>query len=279
MSKTAPAATQSPSLHLCESERDMRAPNLFARLEPAEYQRLQSASSILHFRAGQDVFRQDDPHHGMFVILLGEVKTYYTGPSGREITLAYWAPGNFVGGPEVFGGGHHMWSGRAMRRTEVLHVRGRELRRLMAEIPNLAIALVEALEHKGKCYSAMIHMLGTRSAAERLAQMLVLLAERDGRRTHAGIVIARRLTHDDLAKMVGATRQWVTTMMERLTSQGMIDIHRTRIVILDEDRLRRFADCQEEAPARRRKMRDDTLAAIAAKPFIGEAPTIAYPAE
>ena len=66
-----------------------------------------------------------------------------------------------------------------MRATEVLHVRGRELRRLMTEIPNLAIGLVEALEHKGKCYSTMIHMLGTRSASERLAQMLLLLAERD----------------------------------------------------------------------------------------------------
>lgn len=279
MSQPLVAAARSPSLHLRESERDMGAPNLFARLEPAEYQRLLGASSVLRFRVGQDVFRQGDPHHGMFVILSGEVKTYYTGPSGREITLAYWAPGNFVGGPEVFGGGHHMWSGRAMRTTEVLHVRGRELRRVMTEIPNLAIALVEALEHKGKCYSTMIHMLGTRSASERLAQMLVLLAERDGRRTHAGIVIVRRLTHDDLAKMVGATRQWVTTMMERLTSQGMIDIHRTRIVILDKDRLRRFADCQEEAPAQRRKKRDRRLGAIAAKPFIGEAPPLSYPAE
>jgi CRP/FNR family transcriptional regulator, cyclic AMP receptor protein len=228
MNRPTLAIPRNPSLHLRESERDMGAPHLFARLEPAEYQRLQSASAVLRFRAGQDVFRQDDPHHGMFVILSGEVKTYYTGPSGREITLAYWAPGNFVGGPEV--------------------------------------------EHKGKCYSTMIHMLGTRSASERLAQMLVLLAERDGRRTQAGIVIARRLTHEDLAKMVGATRQWVTAMMERLMSQGMIDIHRTRIVVLDEQRLRRFADCPQ-----RRKKRGSSAGAIAMKPFIVEAP-LGYPA-
>ena len=277
MNRPTLAIPRNQSLHLRESERDMGAPNLFARLEPVEYQRLQSASAVLRFRAGQDVFRQDDPHRGIFVILSGEVKTYYTGPSGREITLAYWAPGNFVGGPEVFGGGHHMWSGRAMRATEVLHVRGRELRRLMVEIPNLAIGLVEALEHKGKCYSTMIHMLGTRSASERLAQMLVLLAERDGRRTHTGIVIARRLTHDDLAKMVGATRQWVTAMMERLMRQGMIAIHRTRIVVLDEHRLRRFANSQEETPAQRRKKRGSSAGAIASKPFIVEVP-LGYPA-
>jgi len=273
MSRQPAGAARNPSLHLRESERDLTVPNLFAHLQPAEYQRLRDASSVLHFRAGQDVFRQGDPHHGMFVILSGEVKTYYTGPSGREITLAYWAPGNFVGGPEIFGGGPHMWSGRAMRATEVLHVRGRELRRLMTEIPNLAIGLVEALEHKGKCYSTMIHMLGTRSASERLVQMLLLLAERDGRRTPAGIVIARRLTHEDFAKMVGATRQWVSVMMERLTSQGMIDIHRTRIVILDVDRLRRFAGCQTEAPAQHRKKIENSLST----PLTGEVPPLIQP--
>lgn len=244
-------APRNPSLYLRESENDSAAPNLLARLEPAEYQRLLGVSSVLPFRAGQDVFRQGDPHHGMFVILSGEVKTYYTGPSGREITLAYWAPGNFVGGPVIFGGGQHSWSGRAMRATQVLHVRGRELRRLMTEIPNLAIGLVEALEHKGQCYSTMIHMLGTRSASERLAQMLLLMAERDGRRTKAGIAITRTLTHEDLAKMVGATRQWVTTTLERLGNQGMIDIHRTRIVIVDLEKLRRFAGCIDEPPTSR----------------------------
>jgi CRP-like cAMP-binding protein len=266
-----------PSLHLRESERDMAAPNLLARLTPNEYRKLQAASAVLNFRAGQHVFRQGDSHYGMFIILSGEVRTYYTGPSGREITLAYWAPGNFVGGPEIFGGGHHVWSGHAMRATKALHVRGQELRRLMTEIPGLAIGLVEALEHKGKCYSTMIHMLGTRSAAERLAQMLMLLAERDGRRTQAGVVIARRLTHEELAKMVGATRQWVTAMLERLTGQGMIDIHRTRIVILDEARLRRFAGCQIETPAPRREKRARVRDVIVAEP-LKPAPPLGQPA-
>lgn len=235
-----------PSLYLRENEEDGAAPNLLARLKPDEYRRLLGVSSKMQFRAGQDVFRQGDPHQGMFIIQSGEVKTYYTGPSGREITLAYWAPGNFVGGPAVFGGGCHMWSGCAARPTQALHVRGRELRRLMTEIPNLAVGLVEALEHKGRCYSTMIHMLGTRSAAERLAQMLLLMAERDGRRTNFGIVVSRTLTHEDLAKMVGATRQWVTITLERFASQGVIDMQRTRIVIRDLERMKSLSGCAEE---------------------------------
>ncbi len=244
MTGALPAAARSPSLYLSESHQ--AAPNLLASLTAEENERLRAVSTPLRFLAGEDVFQQGEPHEGMFVILSGEVRTYYTGPSGREITLAYWAPGNFVGGPEIFGGGTHVWSGRAMRPTQLLHVRGGELRRLMRETPNLAVALVEALEHKGKCYSAMIHMLGTRSASERLAQMLILMADRDGRRCKEGVVVSRTLTHEDLAKMVGATRQWVTTTLERLCAQGMIDMRPTQFVVRDEQRLRRFAGCADD---------------------------------
>jgi CRP/FNR family transcriptional regulator, cyclic AMP receptor protein len=245
MSVVTSIAAGAPSLYLREDETQAAAPDLLARLTPTERQRLTAASTLMRFRAGQSVFRQGEAHTGMFVIVSGEVRTFYTGPSGREITLAYWSAGNFVGGPAVFGGGAHVWSGDAMRATQALHVRGPELRRLMAQSPNLALALVEALEHKGRCYSEMIHMLGTRSASERLAQMLLLLAERDGRKTARGVAISRTLTYDDLAKMVGATRQWVTTTLERLAEQGMIDSNRKRIVIIDAARLRRFAGCAE----------------------------------
>jgi CRP/FNR family transcriptional regulator, cyclic AMP receptor protein len=244
-------ARRKRSLHLRESEHQFaEAPDFFANLTADEAERLRKVSSPLQFRTGQQVFCQGQYHTGIFVILSGQVRSYYIGPTGREITLAYWSPGDFVGGPEVFGRGRHMWSGRAVVPTDVLHVRGRELRRLMLEIPKLAISIVEALEHKGQCYSAMIHMLGTRSASERLAQLLLLMADRDGRPTQDGIVIMRTRACDDLAKMIGATRQWVRTTLERLGALGMIDIRRTSIVITNRKELYKFAGyCDELVPA------------------------------
>ena len=233
-----------PSLLLCESENHGAASiNLLAGLTDDEYVMVRNVSTVRHYGPGDDVFLQGDHHDGIFVILSGQVRTYYAGPSGREITLAYWSPGNFVGGPEIFGGSPHVWSGQAIRPTAVLHVPGRALRGLMERIPRLAVGLVEALDHKGKCYSAMIHMLGTRSAAERLAQLLILMANLDGRKAEDGLVIGRTLTHEELAKMVGATRQWVTTTLDRFSEQGMIAMQRHRIIVRDEERLHRFAGC------------------------------------
>lgn len=243
------ATARRSSLYLCESrQQDAVVPNLFANLTAEEKTQLLAVSTLMRFRPGQNVFRQGDRHTGIFVILSGQVRSYYIGPSGRELTLAYWTAGNFVGGPEIFGRGRHMWSGRALTETQALHVRGRELRHLMRKIPNLAVSLVEALEHKGKCYSAMIHMLGTRSVAERLAQLLILMADQDGRPTDNGIAIARTLTHEDLAKMVGATRQWVTITLERFGAQGMIAMRRTQIIIIDDQRLRGFAGHIDVSP-------------------------------
>jgi CRP/FNR family cyclic AMP-dependent transcriptional regulator len=117
------------ALYLHEGEHhDVEARDFFADLTAEEKARARQVSSPLQFHPGQEIFCQGQHHTGIFVILSGQVRSYYTGPSGRAITLAYWSPGHFVGGPEVFGGGRHMWSGRAVTPTQALHVRGRELR-------------------------------------------------------------------------------------------------------------------------------------------------------
>jgi CRP/FNR family transcriptional regulator, cyclic AMP receptor protein len=78
------------------------------RLSAAEKTRLQDASRQIVVQPGDAVFSQGEPHDGIFIIQRGQVRVYYTAPSGREITLAYWTPGHFVGGPEINGGGRHM---------------------------------------------------------------------------------------------------------------------------------------------------------------------------
>jgi len=229
-----------PSLHLTE-ESNIPTPDLLGCLSPAEYERLQAVSTELSFEAGETVFHQGDHHEGIFIILNGQVRVYYGGPSGREISLAYWTPGNFIGGPEIFGGSPHMWSGEAMTSTRVLHVRGPEFRPIVEQSPRLAMALIDAMVHKGKCFSALIHMLGTRSASERLAHLLVLMGEMNGRRLPEGIVISRDLTLEELAKMVGTSRQWVHSTLDKFRKAGLLDFNANRFLLREPEQLRHFS--------------------------------------
>lgn len=196
---------------------------------------------------GATLFSQETPHDGIYLIETGRMRVFYTAPSGREITLAYWYPGNFVGGPEVFGTGLHCWSGMAASNSSVLHLPGNALRGLVTQIPALAIGVIEGLSFKGKCYSALAQMLGTRSITERLAHLLLHLADLYGVEEEDGTVIAATFTHADLAHMVGATRQWVTISLKRLAAQGIVQTRRSQIVIYRPDMLARMRGGEDSA--------------------------------
>ena len=102
------------SLLLTESVRAIGgAPSLFDTLSPAERATLVRCGRRRVLYRGQTLFSQGARNDGIFLIETGRIRVYYTAPSQREITLAYWHPGNFVGGPEVFGEGVNQWSGVA----------------------------------------------------------------------------------------------------------------------------------------------------------------------
>ena len=120
-----------------------------------------------HYPIDAYYFRQGDPHNGIHLIESGRVRSFYISPAGREMTLGYWTSGHFIGAPEIFGGGQHMWSSVAVEASSGIWLPGNELRLLILEIPNLALGIIEGLVHKGKCYSALVQLLGTRSMSMR----------------------------------------------------------------------------------------------------------------
>jgi CRP/FNR family cyclic AMP-dependent transcriptional regulator len=225
-------ASRARSLLLVESQNVVGGPPpLFQALSAREQAQVLSYGQRQVVYRGKTLFAQGSPHEGIYFIETGRIRVFYTAPSGREITLAYWNPGNFVGGPDVFGPGTHLWSGAAAANASVVHLPGKALRGLVTQIPNLAIGLIEGLSFKGKCYSALAQMLGTRSVTERLAHLLLHLADAYGVRSEEGIVIGSMLTHADIAHMVGATRQWVTISLKRLHEQGVLTSAKSQIVI------------------------------------------------
>src|ERR1700748_310744 len=222
----------STSLLLSESQQSIGGPPpLMEKLTPRESELVLKQGRRKVLNRGQTLFSQGSRHDGIFLIESGRVRVFYTSPQGREITLAYWRAGNFVGGPEVFGGGVHQWSGVASSNCSVVHLPGKDLKTLAGEIPNLAIGLIEGLTFKGKCYSALAQMLGTRSITQRLAHLLLHLMNLYGVEDADGVAIAAAFTHADLAHLVGATRQWVTISLKRLHAKNIIVARKSRIIV------------------------------------------------
>lgn len=220
------------ALFLAEATDDLnQGANFMAHLSDEAWEVLRRKGTQITVPPGDGVFFQGDRHEGIWLIEEGIVRTFYAAPSGREITLAFWTAGHFVGGPEIFGGGQHIWSADVTLESRLLYLPAIAIRGLIETQPSFALCLIEGLVAKGKCYSALAQMLGTRSVIERLAQLLVILAENHGRRDGNRLVIERKITHDQIATIVGSTRQWVTITLDKFQKKGIISVSRQSIVI------------------------------------------------
>ncbi len=214
--------------------------NFLSRLSADEQAAVRTLGRQRAFTAGESVFAQGDSARGNFhhrsrsraCVLRCAVR------AGNHAGLLD-TPGHFIGGPEITGGGIHMWSGEALEECRVTILPQPALQTLITRMPNFALCLIEGLVAKGKCYSAMAQMLGTRSVIERLAQFLVNLGDLYGVPDGDAVIINRKITHDQIAAMVGSTRQWVTMMLKRFKKEGILSVEARYIRI---DRPARLAE-------------------------------------
>lgn len=217
-------------------------PDIFANLTSTDIAHVASAGTEIRFKSRDFLFRQGEQHRGIFIVRDGAVRSFYSAPNGREITLANWTRGNFVGGPDVFGEAPHVWSGVGVEAGVAIRLSGSAVQQLITEIPNFAAGLVQALAYKGKCYSSLLQMLGTRSVVERLAHLLVNLSNLKGVQSGNAILIKPAPSHEELAAMVGATRQWVSISLEKFRKRGLIEIGSKRLLVRQIAALRAIAD-------------------------------------
>src|SRR5579862_1079722 len=95
--------------------RSGRQPNIFSRLTASQRGKVMSRGVQCRLAPGETLFAQGERHKGVYLVEKGLIRTFYTSPAGREITLAYWQAGNLVGTPKVLdtpipGISNHQWS-------------------------------------------------------------------------------------------------------------------------------------------------------------------------
>lgn len=213
---------------------------ILAPLSERERETVMARAAVRQVPADGQVLTQGRRYGDIYIIESGRIRTYYVSSSGREFTLAYWTPGHFVGVPELFGTGENLWSAAAVVPSTVAVLTSDDVRWLLVHVPVFAMSLVEGLNYKGRILSSALQMLGTRSITSRLAQLLLTLAARHGRAVPGGIRIEQRYTHEELAKMIGSTRQWVTSTLAQFTKTGIVEIDSQCVTLSKTEGLRKL---------------------------------------
>jgi CRP-like cAMP-binding protein len=213
----------------------------FAALPAEDKARLLACSTRKRFPKGATIFAQGNPHTTTFVVESGLVRTYYTSATGKEVTMAYWSDGDLLGGPNFLTADtSHVWSARAIEDATIWCIAADELERLVSSCPPIARFIIDSMTVKLFWVSGLLQGFGTQSVFLRLAHLLLKLAEMYGVPTRNGIAIRYHFTQEDLANLVGATRQWVSTTMRHFQRDGIIYCDKRRLEIHNVELLRRI---------------------------------------
>jgi len=207
---------------------------LLSSLSPEELQTLAKRTVRKNLRAGEMLFTEGEPCHGLHIIARGKIRIFKSSAGGREQVLAINQPGESVAELPVFDGGNYPASAIAIEDTQIAFLAQREFRSYCMEHPEVALKLLAVVGARLRRLVAIIEELSFTTIRQRLVATLLRLSQNDGRRTASGIEFELPTTQQELANQLGTVRELVSRNLTRLQAEGLIEVAGRQIVVKDE---------------------------------------------
>ena len=211
--------------------------DLFQRLPPDEIARVESRAKLKSFPRGSLIYLPNDQGDAVLLLTSGRVKIYHITSEGKQAVLALIDPGELFGELAVFDGGQREEFAEAMEACHVVLIPHDEIQRLMMQHPDVSMGVTRLMGLRRKRIERRLKSLLFRSNRERLVHLLIELAEKYGRRTSDGVALAIKLSHQELASIIGSTRETVTVILGELQDEQSVLIRRRQLILTRADRL------------------------------------------
>ena len=211
--------------------------NFLAQLEPADLATLVDIGAAERYGRGEAVFSAGAPGNNVYFLRSGKVKIKQLSPAGREVILWFCLPGEIFGLAEVARGGGRVISAQACERSEVLVVRQEKFRAFLMQRPHVAMLSMQVLSARLRLLGEVLVNLVADDVNTRIAKLILRLSSRYGTPAGKEVRLTIPLTHQEIADMVGTTRQTVTSVLSALKRQGVLTIDDRRIQIESEELL------------------------------------------
>ncbi|WP_291425735.1 Crp/Fnr family transcriptional regulator [Deinococcus sp.] len=217
-------------------------PGAFQTLPPDAQSHLTSAGRTGHWARGELLFHPEDPAEALYVLMRGAVRLYRLGSNAREVTLDVHGPGALLGVSALVPGASYGMYAEAMDDIEALVLGHDALSRLTQLAPAVGVALTEQITRQTRGIQERLAGLVFLEVSQRLALALLTLAEREDEWGETGsLVLRERVSHQDLAHVVGSTRETITKLLGDFRNRGLLDLGYRRIILTDHDGLLRAA--------------------------------------
>lgn len=214
---------------------------LFERMSPEEREELRGMMSQTTLRRGEVLFNEGDSGDRLYILLTGKVKLGHTSVDGRENLLAVLGPGEIVGELTLFDPGPRSATATAVATTELLALEHNQLMGFIDSHPTLAKDMLRALAVRLRLTNIALADLVFSDVPGRVAKALLDLADRFGAPTEDGIHVPHDLTQEELAQLVGASRETINKSLAEFSSRGWIRLEGRAVTLIDVERLKRRA--------------------------------------
>jgi CRP-like cAMP-binding protein len=219
----------------------LRQAPLFRALDDEAALALRSSMGTVRLRRGEVLFHEGDSGDKLYIVADGKVKLGRTSADGRENLLAIMGPGQMFGELSLFDPGPRSATVTAVTDTAFFSLSHDDLLKWLDGRPGVAHGLLAQLASRLRRSNDVVADLVFSDVPGRVAKALLELADRFGRTADDGVHVHHDLTQEELAQLVGASRETVNKALADFASRGWLRLEPRSVVLMDVDRLARRA--------------------------------------
>jgi CRP/FNR family transcriptional regulator, cyclic AMP receptor protein len=214
---------------------------LFLALDDEASVALRESMVQIDFQRGKIVFSEGDAGDRLYVILDGKIKLGTSSTDGRESLLAVLGPGEMFGELSLFDPGPRTSTATALTEATLLGLGHESLRPWLTGRPGVAEALLKALSQRLRRTNENLSDLVFSDVPGRVAKALIELNQKFGEKKSDGFYVEHDLTQEELAQLVGASRETVNKALADFVQRQWIKLEPRAVLILDLSRLEKRA--------------------------------------
>ena len=211
---------------------------LFREAAPALLDELLNFATVHHFQASDEIFTKGDSGHALCGVLMGRVCIYTVSAEGEETILNVLEPGEIFGEVALLDGGPRTASARAMTTVDLLQIHRAHFVPFLHDHPELGVSILPVLCGRIRMNVEFIEGAVFLPLQARLAKRLLSIAEVHGKSDPRGVRIDFKISQQDLANMIGATRERVNKALSVWRERGLIAVEDGFIIICQPDSLK-----------------------------------------
>jgi CRP-like cAMP-binding protein len=215
----------------------LKAVPLFRGLSAQDLSAIARIARREEARKGQVLFSKASKGDSLYVVVKGAVKIFAKSSTGKTKTFAYLESKDFFGEMALLGAGVRSAAAMALEPSMLLTIHRRDFETLLRRRPQLSLALMRTLCDRLERADREIESFSFNSVLGRTAKILLDLSATYGKKTGAGLVIAKDLSHRELADMAGTAREMVSRVLSRFARTGCLSTDGQRIVLHDTQKL------------------------------------------